>query len=209
MDLLLVNLYMLALDAEEQRLMRPHPPLGLLYLVAPEGARCGRGDLRRHVPIDGGLRRIPRPRATGRRGHCRHNLMTKRNALKMIGLAKARGSRVVVGGPDPPHHAAAYLDAGADVVVVGEGEHTLEELLPILLARRPVRRSLDEGGSLGEGGATIHGIVFKAPDGTVVRTPPRAQIPDLDCQPFPDRSAIDLPAYLHAWRGAMASAPCR
>ena len=60
--------------------------------------------------------------------------MTKRNALAMIALAKQHGSRVVIGGPDPPHHAASYLDAGADVVVIGEGEQTLEELLPALLA---------------------------------------------------------------------------
>ena len=32
MDLLLANAYFLSLDAEEQRVMRPHPPLGLLYL---------------------------------------------------------------------------------------------------------------------------------------------------------------------------------
>ncbi len=48
--------------------------------------------------------------------------------------------------------------------------------------------------------AAIHGIAFKSPDGTVVRTPPRPLLPDLDRQPFPDRSAIDLPAYLSAWR---------
>jgi anaerobic magnesium-protoporphyrin IX monomethyl ester cyclase len=115
------------------------------------------------------------------------NLMTKRNALAMIALAKLHGSRVVIGGPDPPYHAASYLDSGADVVVIGEGEQTLEELLSAL--RSP-------GADL----SAIQGIAFKAPDGSVVRTPPRQLLPDLDRQPFPDRSAIDLPAYLNAWR---------
>jgi anaerobic magnesium-protoporphyrin IX monomethyl ester cyclase len=32
MDVLLTHGYFLALDADEQRIMRPHPPLGLLYL---------------------------------------------------------------------------------------------------------------------------------------------------------------------------------
>ena len=32
MDILLAHGYFLALDAVEQRVMRPHPPLGLLYL---------------------------------------------------------------------------------------------------------------------------------------------------------------------------------
>ena len=32
MDVLLTHGYFLALDAAEQQVMRPHPPLGLLYL---------------------------------------------------------------------------------------------------------------------------------------------------------------------------------
>ena len=39
MDILLANAYMLALDAEEQKVMRPHPPLGLLYLSSHLKAR--------------------------------------------------------------------------------------------------------------------------------------------------------------------------
>jgi radical SAM superfamily enzyme YgiQ (UPF0313 family) len=112
--------------------------------------------------------------------------MTKRNALAMISLAKQYGAQVVIGGPDPPYHAESYLDAGADVVVIGEGEATLEELLPAL-------RSTDPDLS------AIHGIAFKR-DQDVVRTPPRAQLPNLDCQPYPDRNAVDVPAYLKVWR---------
>ena len=39
MDLLLAHAYFLAADAEEQRIMRPHPPLGLLYLSSHLKAR--------------------------------------------------------------------------------------------------------------------------------------------------------------------------
>jgi radical SAM superfamily enzyme YgiQ (UPF0313 family) len=209
-DLLLANAYFLSLDAEEQRVMRPHPPLGVLYLsshLKSRGIDVGvfDGTFRSLEAFADTLQR-DRPPVVG----IAVNLMTKRNALAMIALAKQHGSRVVIGGPDPPYHAASYLNAGADVVVIGEGEQTLEELLPVLLAdrlvRRPVRRSLGEGGSpggggsLGEGAASIHGIVFKSADGLVVRTPPRPLLPDLDRQPFPDRSAIDLPMYLNAWR---------
>jgi radical SAM superfamily enzyme YgiQ (UPF0313 family) len=115
------------------------------------------------------------------------NMMTKRNALAMIAIARQHGARVVVGGPDPPYHAESYLQHGADVVVVGEGEQTLEELIPALRANQA-----DWSG--------INGIVFKSADGSIVRTPPRSMLPDLDRQPFPDRSAIDLPSYLNAWR---------
>jgi radical SAM superfamily enzyme YgiQ (UPF0313 family) len=186
MDLLLANAYMLACDADEQRIMRPHPPLGVLYLSSHLKARgfdvgVFDGTFQTLAAFDAAVRRA-RPRAVG----VAVNLMTKRNALAMIAIARQHGARVIVGGPDPPHHAASYLDAGADVVVIGEGEQTLEQLLP----------RLDASGDL----STVDGIVFRADDGAVVRTAPRALLADLDAQPFPDRSAIDLPAYLQAWR---------
>lgn len=187
MDVLLANAYILALDAEEQKVMRPHPPLGLLYLSSHLKARgfavgVFDGTFRSLEAFADTLQR-DRPRVVG----IAANMMTKRNALAMIAIARQHGARVVIGGPDPPHHAESYLQSGAEVVVVGEGEQTLEELLPAL-------------SSPGADWSAIHGIVFKGADGTVVRTPPRALLPDLDRQPFPDRSAIDVPSYLNAWR---------
>ncbi len=181
-DLLLAHAYFLALDAEEQRVMRPHPPLGLLYLSSHLKQRGVEvcvfdGTFRAFDDFTLTLERN-QPRVVG----TAVNLMTKRHALRMMAIAKTKGALVVVGGPDPPHHAEAYLNAGADVVVIGEGEQTLEEIV--------------KGGDL----AGIAGIAFKSADGTVVRTPPRALLPNLDAQPFPDREAIDLPAYLDAWR---------
>jgi anaerobic magnesium-protoporphyrin IX monomethyl ester cyclase len=187
MDLLLAHGYFLSLDAAEQRVMRPHPPLGLLYLsshLKQRGIRVGVFDATFRSMADfSDLLERERPPVVG----IAVNLMTKRNALTMIAMAKRRGARVVIGGPDPPHHAAAYLDAGADVVAVGEGEQTLEELLS---AFRSPAADL----------AAVNGIVFKAADGTIVRTGQRALLPNLDDQPYPDRQAIDLPSYLNAWR---------
>lgn len=181
-DLLLAHAYFLALDAEEQRVMRPHPPLGLLYLsshLKQRGVAVSVFDAT-FRPFDDFALALARqrPRVVG----IAVNLMTKRNALRMIAIAKRTGAQVVVGGPDPPHHAESYLDAGADVVVIGEGEQTIAEIVA--------------GADL----AGIAGVVFKAAGGALVRTPPRALLPDLDGQPFPDREAIDLPAYLDAWR---------
>ncbi len=192
MDLLLAHGYFLALDAEEQRVMRPHPPLGLLYLSSHLKRRgidvaVFDGTFRPFNDFEAMVVR-EQPPVVG----IAVNLMTKRNALRMIAIAKRAGATVVVGGPDPPYHAEAYLNAGADVVVVGEGEQTIEELLPVLIAA---------GSSLGSSQlAGIAGIAFTADDGTVIRTAPRALMPDLDAQPFPDREAVDLPAYLDAWR---------
>jgi anaerobic magnesium-protoporphyrin IX monomethyl ester cyclase len=194
MDILLAHGYFLALDAAEQRVMRPHPPLGLLYLsshLKRRGFAVGVFDSTfRSVADFAATLERERPPIVG----IAVNLMTKRNALAMIAIAKRRGAKVVIGGPDPPHHAASYLDAGADVVVVGEGEHTLEELIGSAFARATARPALDEALS------KINGIVFKGENGKAASTPARALMSDLDSQPYPDREAIDLPGYLNAWR---------
>jgi anaerobic magnesium-protoporphyrin IX monomethyl ester cyclase len=184
MDVLLAHAYFLAADAEEKRIMRPHPPLGLLYLSSHLKARgvdvdVFDGTFQRLEDFDEHVRRN-RPPVVG----IAVNLMTKRNALRMIATAKAAGARVVLGGPEPPHYAEEYLTAGADVIVIGEGEQTLEALL----------KSFDL--------TSVDGIVFRGG-----RTPPRAQLADLDAQPFPDRSAVDLGRYLSAWRSRHGFAP--
>jgi radical SAM superfamily enzyme YgiQ (UPF0313 family) len=74
------------------------------------------------------------------------------------------------------------------VIVKGEGELTLQELVPHLLAHGP--RDL----------AGIQGIAFRNADGQVCETAPRPLIADLDAQPFPDRGAIDLAPYFDTWR---------
>jgi len=195
MDLLLAHGFFLSSDAEEQRIMRPHPPLGLLYLsshLRSRGVdvRVFDSTFQRLEDFDDCLRRT-RPPVVG----LAVNLMTKRNALRMIAAAKAAGAHVVVGGPEPPHYADEYLAAGADVVVIGEGEQTLEELLPILLAWKATTPPPDDLGN-------VAGIAFAGG-----RTGPRTLIPNLDAQPFPDRDAIGLDRYLTAWRGAHGFAP--
>jgi radical SAM superfamily enzyme YgiQ (UPF0313 family) len=94
------------------------------------------------------------------------------------------GARVVLGGPEPAAYAAEYLARGADVVVVGEGELTLEDLLS--------RRFRDL--------ARVPGIIYRDDDGRVITNPPRPYIADLDTMPCPDRDAIDLDRYVRVWR---------
>ena len=183
MDLLLAHGYFLSGDAEEQRIMRPHPPLGLLYLSSHLKARgvdvaVFDGTFQPFENFERCLDRM-RPPAVG----IAVNLMTKRHALRMMAAARRYGARVIIGGPDPPHYAAEYLAAGADVVVIGEGEHTLEDLL----TKPP---------------ADVAGVVFAGG-----RTAPRPLIANLDAQPIPDREAIDLGRYLEAWRARHGFAP--
>lgn len=188
MELLLANPYLLAADPEEQRIMRPHPPLGLLYLsshLKQRGIDVSVFDgTFQTLAAFRSLVRQKRPPVVG----IAVNMMTKRSALQMIAASREAGARVIVGGPDPPYYADEYLDEGADVVVIGEGEQTLEEVL------RVVRQGRDSDDL-----SAVAGVVFRR-GGETVRTPARALLPDLDRQPWPDRAAIDLHQYLDAWK---------
>lgn len=188
MDILLAHSYYLNEDPHERAVMKPYPPLGLLYISSYLKARGfdvgvfdttfrSREDFRQFVVRE-------RPPVVGIYG----TLMTRRNVLEMTRFCKEQGCTVVLGGPEPANYAEEYLAHGADVVVVGEGELTLEELLSHLARYGP--RNMGH----------IKGIVYREEDGQVVRTPPRPYIQDLDAQPFPDREAIDMAAYLNAWR---------
>lgn len=169
--------------------MKPYPPLGLLYIsshLKARGFRVGVFDttFASFVEFVALLDR-ERPPVVGI--YC--NLMTKRNVLRMIAACRRAGVTVVLGGPEPPHYAEQYLAHGADFVVVGEGELTLEALLP-RLAARPGSRDLPD----------IEGLVYNDESGRLTRTAPRALIAKLDEQPLPDREAIDVGRYLEAWR---------
>ncbi len=184
MDLLLAHGYFLAEDLHERGVMKPYPTLGLLYISAylkAQGHGVGVFDATFQTLADFDERvRAERPRAVG----LYTNLMTKFNVLKMIAACRAAGAKVVLGGPEPAMYAEEYLGHGADVIVVGEGEHTMAELVSKDFAEL----------------ASIAGIIFRRDDGTVVRNPARPYISDLDTLPFPDREAIDLDRYVHVWR---------
>ncbi len=63
-------------------------------------------------------------------------LRMREAALTMIDAARARGITTIVAGSDASDHPERYLDRGADVVVAGEGEMTLADVLDVLGGRR-------------------------------------------------------------------------
>ena len=168
--------------------MKPYPTLGILYISA-------------YLKSKGYAVRIFDSTFQSRDSFCRFidserpsivgiyvNLMTKLNALRLIQHCKSRGCTVVVGGPEIPYYGEEFILHGADVGVIGEGELTLEELIPHLQSHGPT------------GMAHIPGIIYRESDGNIVRTPERALIPDLDAMPNPDREAIDIRKYIDTWR---------
>ena len=188
MDILLTHGYFLYEDPKELQIMKPYPPLGILYICShlrQKGLQAEVFDstFSSRAELWDRLKQGP-PSVLG----VYANLMTRSNVVEILAAAKESGWKTVVGGPEPAAYVDEYLSAGADVVVIGEGEITLEELIPAL---RP-----QTIGNLGH----IDGIAFRAPDGSIVRTKPRGQIKDIDAQPWPARELIDLQRYVDVWR---------
>jgi anaerobic magnesium-protoporphyrin IX monomethyl ester cyclase len=188
MELLLTHGYFLYEDPKELQIMKPYPPLGLLYICSH---LRGKGfavevfdsTFQTRAALREKLLAGP-PSTLG----IYANLMTRPNVVTILSEAKRAGWKTIVGGPEPGAYIEEYLDAGADVVVIGEGEITLQELLTAWREKSDVQ--LD----------AIAGIAFRDSDGTMHRTMPRPQIADLDAQPWPARDAIDMDRYVDTWR---------
>lgn len=192
---LLTHAYCLEEDPKEKRIMRPYPPLGLLYVaaylrergveVAVHDATFGtRTDLEAAI-------RAARPDVLG----VYTNLMTRADVVRLLRFVKSeptlRHTRVVLGGPEITHHVDEFLGAAADVLVIGEGEATMHELL-VAWSRTKV--------SLTDPLAGVAGLAYRGRGGNIVRTASRELMPSLDALPLPARDAIDLGPYLRAWR---------
>ena len=188
MDILLTHGYFLEEDAAELRIMKPYPALGILYIssyLKSKGFRVHTFDstfqskeaFRKYIVEQ-------KPSVVG----IYVNLMTKLNVLELINYCKSVGCMVVLGGPEIPYYGESFINHGADVGVIGEGELTLEELIPHLHKNGPHNMP------------HIQGIIYRESDGTIVRTPERPLIPDLDKMPDPDRGAINIQQYIDTWR---------
>src|ERR1700726_1804588 len=59
----------------------------------------------------------------------------RRAACHMMGSARRAGARVIAAGPDVTDAPEPYLNAGADLALIGEGLSALFEVLPRLDAR--------------------------------------------------------------------------
>jgi len=102
-------------------------------------------------------------------------------AFEMAHAARQRGIRAAAHGSDASDHAAAYLAAGFDYILLGEVESTVLEL------------------ARGDAPEEIAGLAFAAPDGTPRYTFPRKLRSNLDSLPYPARDLVDIESYRHAW----------
>src|SRR5690349_22443873 len=112
-DILLTHGYFLAEDEKERQIMKPYPPLGLLYLsaflksvgISVEVSDSTFGEFasleRKFAAAPGGVVGIYT------------NLMTRRNVLRILRAARANRWTVILGGPEGANYIPEYLDAGA------------------------------------------------------------------------------------------------
>ncbi len=189
MSIFLTHAYYLKEDPIEAKIMKPYVPLGLLYV----SAYLQREKVKNYV-FDATF--------SNREEQLQHienqkpdivavyvNLMTKINVIKLIKIlqkdARYGFPKIVLGGPDVTYNAENYLKAGADYIVIGEGEQTMVELYKAISEKIDV--------------SIVNGIAYLQ-NNQVVKTPPRSKIKELSNLPLPNRDAIDISKYLNVWK---------
>ncbi len=191
MNILLTHGYFLEEDAKEQQIMRPYPPLGLLYISAYLEQNGFPNDV-----FDSTFSSIEKlkakimlqkPAVIG----IYTNLMTKLNVLRIIQFIRSEPSldhvKIILGGPEVRNHKQKFLEYGADVIVFGEGEDTMLDLVKAFAATS--MPDLND----------MQGVAFKNGDEIIVM-PDRVLIRDVNQLPFPNRKKIDLQLYFDTWK---------
>jgi anaerobic magnesium-protoporphyrin IX monomethyl ester cyclase len=193
MNVILTHGYFLHQDVHESGVMKPYPPVGLLFL----SAWLKQHDIP-HQVYDTTFSDMKTTKAwlehrpPGLIGFYA-TLMTRLNILEIIAFIRGShslaGTKIVIGGPDARYHAGNYLGQGADFVIPGEGEGPLADVI----------HAFSEGhaGRLHE----IRGICFPDSEGRLVSTGERDLLDPQEI-PFPEYEQINVPRYLQQWKAS-------
>jgi radical SAM superfamily enzyme YgiQ (UPF0313 family) len=191
--------YYLRFDPKLYEAMQPYPPLGTLYAASYLRTRGHDVSLfdamlaESETEWDEALAR-ERPRYAVLYED-NFNYLSKMSLLRMreaaftmIAMAQRRGVSVIVCGSDASDHPREYLEQGADYILIGEGEHTLGELMDALTAATETSRH------------QIPGLAFVGDDEGMVDTGRQPAIKALDELPFPAWDLVDVDRYREVWR---------
>jgi len=116
-------------------------------------------------------------------------------AFRMIQLARQRDIIVIVSSSDSTDHYQQYLEKGADLVLLGEGELTLLELVSAIRGGQVEIEAIRGGRANLE---AIAGLAWLA-DGIPVRSVARKVMKDLDRLPLPAWDLVDVESYRRIW----------
>ena len=114
--------------------------------------------------------------------------MTKIEVIKLMKILKTETynfPKIVLGGPDVTYNVENYLKAGADFLVIGEGEETTFELYQAIINNSEIHQ--------------INGIAFLE-NNLVIQTETRTKFKELNELPLPNREAISMQKYLETWK---------
>ncbi len=208
--ILLTHAYFIAEDEKEQQIMKPYPPLGLLYVSAYlkennfdntifDSTFSTKEKLKEFL-----LKNKPKIVALYT------NIVTKLNVLSLIEFIKNEeklaDTKIILGGPDLTYNVENYLNAGADFLVLGEGEQTMLELV---IELKSGKWKVESGKSTIQNFKKITGIAFKestlrksaiSAGNNIIKTKPRQKLKDLTDLPLPNRAGINLQKYLDVWK---------
>lgn len=195
-NILFSHSYFLRYDLKQWQTAQPYAPLGTLYaaaLMRNQGHIVSLFDtmfayhpeelteyLKKYRPsifiiYDDGFNYLTKM--------CLTNM--REAAFKMIRLAKEYGCEVIVSSSDSTDRFELYLEEGADFILTGEAEMTLLELI----------KEID---SPEKDLFKIQGLAFKHHE-SIVKTPRRNVIKDLDSLPFPAWDLVNVEHYREIW----------
>lgn len=188
MSILFTHAYYLSDDPKEQKIMKPYPPLGLLYVSGYLKSKNISNDVfdttfsNQTTQLEFILEKKPKV-------ICIYtNLMTKIEVIKLMKILKTETynfPKIVLGGPDVTYNVENYLKAGADFLVIGEGEETTFELYQAIINNSEIHQ--------------INGIAFLE-NNQVIQTDARTKFKELNELPLPNREAIYMQKYLETWK---------
>ena len=189
MSILLTHTYYLSSDVKEQKIMKPYPPLGLLYISSYLNLKGITNEVydstfySKEEQLEFILKMKPQVVAIYT------NLMTKVQVIQLVKILLSDLQygfpKIMLGGPDVNYNCENYLNSGAHFLVIGEGEETVFELYNAIILSADI--------------SIIDGIAFLE-NGAVIKTAPRTKFKELHELPLPNRSATPVEKYLKTWK---------
>lgn len=203
MKILLGHSYFLRFDPKLEEAMQPYPPLGTL-LVAAQLRDAGHDvvlfDAMLEASEQGWLESLERDQPDlavlfedNFNYLSKMCLLNMRDAAhRMLAAADSRDVPAFVCGSDASDQPALYLDAGAKVVLIGEGDATLTELCEHVAALGPAALTPDLL-------AATAAVAYREQSGELTLTGDRRNLRALDDLPFPAWDLVDIDRYRTVW----------
>jgi anaerobic magnesium-protoporphyrin IX monomethyl ester cyclase len=194
-EIILANAYFYPLDAKQWKFKQPYPPLATILAAA----------VLRKVGYSVSLFDTNLLTSTESFGPVLKNLNPKffilyddgfnylskmcltvmrEAAFKLISEARKNGCQVLVSSSDATDHVSEYLEAGADVIMLGEADQTVIEVVNVLSHDLSLE--------------TVAGLSYSS-YGKIITTRPRNVMKDLDALPLPAWDLVDMEKYRRIW----------